>query len=264
MPIMRQRELGLVVAALGSAAWTGTAQVSMPLAYKAKPIATAALAQSSSTPVPERGFLNFLTIGAEEGATGTEGLHMIVEKELDYVAYVDPSTNRVKAAAASIERLEALNPQIWAYFASLEFEGNQVIDVLVDTGSAGMGVPIQMPVNWTESEEAPFVSLDLGKAGAETVLCKDPRCRGACDAPGKDHFCSPKGGSCRTNDEGTDICIFSWLYGDGSSASGSLVTSKVGMAGLEVRSTFGAIDTASTNFFEAPHGGGIMGGSPSP
>jgi len=42
------------------------------------------------------------------------------------VAYVDPSTNRVKAAAASIERLEALNPQIWAYFASLEFEGNQV------------------------------------------------------------------------------------------------------------------------------------------
>lgn len=82
MPIMRQRELGLVVAALGSAAWTGTAQVSMPLAYKAKPIATAALAQSSSTPVPERGFLNFLTIGAEEGATGTEGLHMIVEKEV--------------------------------------------------------------------------------------------------------------------------------------------------------------------------------------
>lgn len=53
----------------------------------------------------------------------------------------------------------------------------QVIDVLVDTGSAGMGVPIQMPANWTASEEAPFVSLDLQKAGAETVLCKDPRCR---------------------------------------------------------------------------------------
>lgn len=189
----------------------------------------------------------------------TEGLRMIVEKELDYVAFLDPSTNRVKAAAAAVERLEALNPQIWAYFASLEFQGNQIIDVLVDTGSAGMGVPVQAPSNWSAAETTPFVSLDLGKARAETVLCRDPRCRGACDAPGKDHFCSPKGGSCRTAADGTDVCTFAWLYGDGSSASGTLVTSRIGMAGLEVQSTYGAIDTASNNFYEAPHGGGIMG-----
>ena len=32
----------------------------------------------------------------------------------------------MKQASASIARLEALNPQIWAYFASLKFGGNQV------------------------------------------------------------------------------------------------------------------------------------------
>lgn len=50
---------------------------------------------------------------------------------------------------------------------------------------------------------------------------------GACDQPNKYHFCSPKGGSCVTTPEGQDVCTFAWLYGDGSSASGLVLTSKV-------------------------------------
>lgn len=48
------------------------------------------------------------------------------------------------------------------------------MDVLVDTGSAGMGVPVSKPANWTEPG---FVTLDAKAAGAEVVQCQDPRCR---------------------------------------------------------------------------------------
>lgn len=131
----------------------------------------------------------------------------------------DGTAARAQAASAAVERLEALNPNIWAYFASLDFPGGQVnkalsspplfplrrwhmdvgmaymwglhlcihlrpphttprphqtVDVLVDTGSAGMGVPVAKPANWTEPG---FVALDTKTAGAEIVQCQDPRCR---------------------------------------------------------------------------------------
>lgn len=50
----------------------------------------------------------------------------------------------------------------------------QKMDVLVDTGSAGMGVPIAKPANWSEPS---FVALDAKAAGAEIIACQDPRCR---------------------------------------------------------------------------------------
>ena len=37
-----------------------------------------------------------------------------------------PNKNINQAASAAVEKLEALNPSIWAYFASLDFPGNQV------------------------------------------------------------------------------------------------------------------------------------------
>jgi hypothetical protein len=81
----RGRECRLLAALLVLS--TAAAQVSIPLIYKARPLAAAALA-SSSTPAAGRGFLNFMTIGAEGGMAETEGLRMIVEKEVLYVCGV--------------------------------------------------------------------------------------------------------------------------------------------------------------------------------
>ncbi len=35
------------------------------------------------------------------------------------------------------------------------------MDVLIDTGSAGLGVPIETPANWTDRD---FQRIDVGKA----------------------------------------------------------------------------------------------------
>jgi hypothetical protein len=78
----RGRECRLLAALLVLS--TAAAQVSIPLIYKARPLAAAAAAAlaSSSTPAAGRGFLNFMTIGAEGGMAETEGLRIIVEKEV--------------------------------------------------------------------------------------------------------------------------------------------------------------------------------------
>lgn len=55
------------------------------------------------------------------------------------------------------------------------------------------------------------------------------------------------------------MCTFAWLYGDGSSAAGVLLSAPVELGGRQANSTFGGIIRASDNFFEAPRGGGIMG-----
>jgi len=130
-----------------------------------------------------------------------------------------------------------------------------VVDVLIDTGSAGLGVPVVAPQTWTNE---PFQYLDTHKAGAEYVLCDDPRCVGHCDKPDAMHFCGPHGGSC-VNVQGKDMCSFYWRYGDGSSAAGVLMTSKADLGGLKVTSTYGGITAASDHFYEAPRGGGIKG-----
>lgn len=127
--------------------------------------------------------------------------------------------------------------------------------MLIDTGSAGLGVPVVAPQTWTQ---APFQSLDVHQAGAEYVLCDDPRCVGHCDKPDQMHSCGPHGGSC-VNVEGKNLCSFYWRYGDGSSAAGVLMTSKADLGGLMVTSTYGGITAASDHFYEAPRGGGIMG-----
>jgi hypothetical protein len=100
--------------------------------------------------------------------------------------------------------------------------------------------------------------VDAEKAYAERIPCSDPRCRGSCDNPSGSHFCGPHGGSCAHLD-GMDVCTFAWLYGDGSSAAGVLLSAPIELGGLEANSTFGGIIRASDNFFEAPRGGGIMG-----
>jgi len=55
------------------------------------------------------------------------------------------------------------------------------------------------------------------------------------------------------------VCTFAWLYGDGSSAAGVLLSAPIELGGRQANSTFGGIIRASDNFFEAPRGGGIMG-----
>ena len=78
----RRRQSRLLAALLVSAA-SSTAQVSIPLTYKARPTAAAATAAAAAAVAsPGRSFLNFMTIGAEGGMAETEGLRMIVEKEV--------------------------------------------------------------------------------------------------------------------------------------------------------------------------------------
>jgi len=56
-----------------------------------------------------------------------------------------------------------------------------------------------------------------------------------------------------------EACSFAYKYGDGSAASGVLVTSPVQIAGVEVVTTYGGILQATDDFAVAPKGGGIMG-----
>jgi hypothetical protein len=120
-------------------------------------------------------------------------------------------------------------------------------------------VPVARPVNWTEK---PFQLLDRQKAGTQTLLCSDPRCRGECE-PGilrsKD-TCGPHGGTCTLLEGGVNACSFGWLYGDGSMATGVLLDGPMTLGGaVRFNATFGGIVNATDNFFEAPDGGGIMG-----
>lgn len=84
-------------------------------------------------------------------------------------------------------------------------------------------------IGWGASLPPP-ASFSLSLTHPPTPL--KPNASGACDQPNKYHFCSPKGGSCVSTPEGQDVCTFAWLYGDGSSASGLLLTSKVGVGSL--------------------------------
>lgn len=129
-----------------------------------------------------------------------------------------------------------------------------MIDVLIDTGSAGMGVPVAnfMP-DWKD-----FEYVDLAKTKDGVIGCNDMRCRGHCDHPDENHTCSPYGGSC-TQYNGQDTCSFYWRYGDGSRASGVAIYSELELGGITVNATFGGITQATKDFFEAPNGGGIMG-----
>jgi hypothetical protein len=52
----------------------------------------------------------------------------------------------------------------------------QSIDVVVDTGSPGMGVPIAKPETWNKTRD--FELLDYMQAGAVPVACNDTRCIG--------------------------------------------------------------------------------------
>lgn len=124
--------------------------------------------------------------------------------------------------------------------------------MLIDTGSAGLGVPIVAPRTWSQE---PFQSLDPVRAHAQLVECADPKCVGHCDRPDDKHFCGPHGGSC-VHVDNKDLCSFFWKYGDGSSAAGVLLTSPVDLGGVKVESTFGGITAASDHFYEAPRGGG--------
>ena len=137
-----------------------------------------------------------------------------------------------------------------------------MIDVLVDTGSAGLGVPIIQSPDWPN-----FETLSSTKAGASLILCDDLRCRGNCDSPKHEgFFCGPHGGTCVHMKEaaeeqqgGRDVCSFSWKYGDNSTASGVVMRSQVDLGGIVVNSTWGAITNTTGLFYESPRGGGIMG-----
>ena len=158
-------------------------------------------------------------------------------------------------------------PFFYAYFAQLSFQG-QIIDVLIDTGSHDLLIPTTLCSDCA----ADVVSqrLDLGAAGAALVGCDDAACRGQCtpqllaeygfldQQDGAQAVCGLHGGVCS---EPGGRCLFLDYYADRSHASGVLVTSEtVGFAGMAVKNvTFGAIDSASDSFFEAPQGGGIMG-----
>lgn len=239
------------------------------LLSKAEPSAGAAAAAASKKPVQgqpivmpltykPRSYAQPLAAGAwstmavGEGAAGaaakTGGPVYDVEVSMD-------AAGVMQGASVAVESLQALNPHLWAYFASVVFRGSQTVDVLIDTGSAGLGVPIETPANWTNKD---FQKIDANVAAAERIPCSDPRCRGACDNPSASHFCGPYGGSCAHLD-GADVCTFAWLYGDGSSAAGVLLSAPIELGGSEANSTFGGIIRASDNFFEAPRGGGIMG-----
>jgi hypothetical protein len=53
----------------------------------------------------------------------------------------------------------------------------QVIDVLVDTGSANLLVPAKGCGNCDKSVNQ---RLDMALANATAITCDDPRCRGEC------------------------------------------------------------------------------------
>jgi len=169
--------------------------------------------------------------------------------------------------------LRAFIPGFYAYFAQLSFgneAGNeQAVDVLIDTGSHDLLIPTDLCT--TCSQEIVSQRLDIATAEAVFVRCDDVvGCVGQCtpsmlegvglvnraDSPAV--YCGPYGGMCEV---GTESCLFVDYYADGSHASGVLVTvATVDFAGVEVDNViFGAINSASDSFFEAPQGGGIMG-----
>ncbi|GAB5034025.1 aspartyl protease [Nannochloropsis oceanica] len=229
--------IGLWLAAMGVVVEAAD-PVYMPLTYKPR---------TSARPAPAGGQWSTMAVGAD----GTQRpLPHILDLQIDLDA-----AGFLQGASVGIVTLQSLNPHLWAYFAPVLFLGDQIVDVLIDTGSAGLGVPIETPTNWTDKD---FQKIDPFKAAAERIPCSDPRCRGSCDNPSGSHFCGPHGGSCARID-GEDVCTFAWLYGDGSSAAGVLLSAPVELGGRQANSTFGGIIRASDNFFEAPRGGGIMG-----
>ena len=107
----------ITTAAAASAAARGP--VSVPLAYKSTPAVGGHRQQ------------HYLGIGTMHLDTSglASGGGDVLASALDFVvvpAADGVGAEGVKAASAPVEKLEALNPQIWAYFASLEFQGNQV------------------------------------------------------------------------------------------------------------------------------------------
>ena len=184
----------------------------------------------------------------------------------------------MNAGDIMIEELIAPVPELFAYFATLGFDGDQEIDVLVDTGSANLLVPVLNCPDCEVKQE----DLDLTKAKARTIHCEDPKCRGPCndrisgpmleslsDSLDSDVYCGPNGGYCVSSDvfgehieEGSQAessCLFYSQYADGSYAAGFMVDSNLELAGFEAHGTYGAIVGASENFFEIPQGGGILG-----
>ncbi|EWM26060.1 hypothetical protein Naga_101648g1 [Nannochloropsis gaditana] len=74
------------------------AQITIPLTYKSQPPA-------SSTPASladKKMRYNFIKTSTDAGLLGGIWSSMVVEEQLDYVAILDPFTNGVKQASASI------------------------------------------------------------------------------------------------------------------------------------------------------------------
>jgi Eukaryotic aspartyl protease len=144
------------------------------------------------------------------------------------------------------------------YYLELNI-GGQIVNVLIDTGSSTLAVPLKECINCRPHDRRFDISTATAAShksksapAARLISCHSADCRAnSCHAYSQCDTCSSKTRACCST-VAPDKCGFFLQYADGSGAAGALVQADVTLAGLTVTARLGAILRVTEGFESGP------------
>jgi Eukaryotic aspartyl protease len=154
------------------------------------------------------------------------------------------------------------------YYLELDI-GGQIVNVLIDTGSSTLAVPLKECVNCLPHDRRFDISSavatatatnsssahpgsDKASPPAHLISCHSQDCRAnSCHAYTQCGTCSSKTNACCST-VAPNKCGFFLQYADGSGAAGALIQADVTLAGLTVSARLGAILRVTEGFESGP------------